>query len=569
MKKRDKKQLLPGIVVAVAIGFLVFLYAPVDLYCSNISEFWFDFGILIRASLGLFVISTVVLSLIYIILWLIHPVLYRIGLAGGFLGLLCTYIQGNFLVKNLPPLDGTSIRWEEYTALRTEDFVLWGVGLVIVVLMYIFLKKDLLSRAVMYLSGGLTLMLLITAVSVVFTSGALEEKVHYQYGADKQFVMSEDQNFVILLLDTVDSRTVAELLPEHPEYNEVFRDFTYFENTVGAYSCTERSVPYILSGDWYENDEPFDDYMKRMYRESPLFRNLQERGYNMELCDSELYMDDDVATMFSNIHHVDFGLSSYTRFAKPLLKLIGFRYAPFDLKKKCTFKTSAFAELIRVENTSEENSCSELDHVFKSQLDIQGITTEDSSKKFKFIHLNGAHVPYIYDKDMNIINEWDGTYEQSTQATLVGAMDYIEQLRNSGAYDNTAIIVMSDHGFNGSLGQSGDATWMRQCALLLIKGRNEHHDTMQISQAPISFEDLQEAYVRLLDGKQSDAVFDWKEGDVRERRFLRYSFLDDSHMQEYMQTGYAFDMDTMVLTGREYNAENCRKNNRTGRKKCE
>ena len=50
---------------------------------------------------------------------------------------------------------------------------------------------------------------------------------------------------------------------------------------------------------------------------------------------------------------------------------------------------------------------------------------------------------------------------------------------------------MSDHGYNGSLGQSGEATWMRQCALLLIKGRNEHHDTMQISQAPISFEDLQ------------------------------------------------------------------------------
>ena len=80
MKKRDKKQLLPGIVVAAAISFLVFLYAPVDLYCSNISEFWFDFGILIRASLGLFLISTVVLLLIYIVLWLIHPVLYRADL---------------------------------------------------------------------------------------------------------------------------------------------------------------------------------------------------------------------------------------------------------------------------------------------------------------------------------------------------------------------------------------------------------------------------------------------------------------------------------------------------------
>ena len=73
---------------------------------------------------------------------------------------------------------------------------------------------------------------------------------------------------------------------------------------------------------------------------------------------------------------------------------------------------------------------------------------------------------------------------------------------------------MSDHGYNGSLGQNGEATWMRQCALLLIKGRNEHHDTMQISQAPISFEDLQEAYTRLLDGKQSTAAFDWTAGGV-------------------------------------------------------
>ena len=170
-------------------------------------------------------------------------------------------------------------------------------------------------------------------------------------------------------------------------------------------------------------------------------------------------------------------------------------------------------------------------------------------------------LPHFFQQQLGIrrsagvggINELDGTYEQSAQATMVGAMDYVEHLRNSEAYDNTVLIVMSDHGYNGSLGQSGEATWMRQCALLLIKGRNEHHDTMQISQAPISFEDLQEAYVRLLDGRRSDEVFDWKEGDARERRFLRYSFLDDDHMQEYIQTGYASDMDTMIPTGREYN----------------
>jgi len=44
-----------------------------------------------------------------------------------------------------------------------------------------------------------------------------------------------------------------------------------------------------------------------------------------------------------------------------------------------------------------------------------------------------------------------------------------------------------------------------------------------------------------LDGQQSEAAFDWKEGDVRERRFLKYSFLDEDHITEYLQTGYAFN----------------------------
>ncbi len=43
-----------------------------------------------------------------------------------------------------------------------EESDLWSVALLIVVLMYVFLKKDLFSRTVLYLSGALTLMLLIT-----------------------------------------------------------------------------------------------------------------------------------------------------------------------------------------------------------------------------------------------------------------------------------------------------------------------------------------------------------------------------------------------------------------------
>ena len=553
MKKRNKKQLLPGIITAVAISFLLFLYAPVDLYCSNISEFWFGFGTLLIAALGIFFLGVAIMIVIYLIAWLIHPILYRIGLAVGLLVLVCTYVQGNFLISNLPPLDGTTIDWDNYTILRTQDLILWGIAAAVVVLLFVLLKKNLFEKTVLYVSGGLTLMLLITMVSVTVTSGALKTKVHYQIGADREFITSQDQNFVIFLLDAVDAREFSELLTENADYYDTFRDFTYFENTVGAYSCTERSVPYILTGEWYENEMDFEEYVNDSYLNSPLFAELKNRGYRTEYYESEIYLNDDIAGLFTNIHRVEFKVSSYVRFVRQELKLIGFRYAPFDLKKKCVFKMAGFNELALADDPVEENSFAGADHEFADLVESYGFTAQDSEKTFKFIHLDGAHVPFIYDDDLNIIDEREGTYAQSVKSSVKTAKKLIEQLQNGNSYDNTIVIIMADHGYNGSLEEMGDAAWMRQCPLFMVKGMDEHHDTMQVSEAPVSFEDLQEAYCRLMDGKQSDEIFDWKEGDTRERRFLWYSFLDEDHMVEYMQTGHAQDMDTMVPTGREYN----------------
>ena len=81
--------------------------------------------------------------------------------------------------------------------------------------------------------------------------------------------------------------------------------------------------------------------------------------------------------------------------------------------------------------------------------------------------------------------------------------------------------------------------------------RDRHYDELQISSAPISQSDYLEAYTRLLDGKQGDAIFDYKEGDARERRFLFYDYDEPTHFYEYMQTGYAGDVDTMYFTGVE------------------
>ena len=552
MKKINLKNWIPGLMVSAAISFLLFLYAPIDLYCANTAEFWFDFSTLFLTALGMFAACFVVLALLYLIAMLIHKYVYRIALAGGLALFLCTYVQGNFMIDRLPPLDGTSIWWGKYDILRKDTLTLWAVVLVLVIVGMIVLKKQKFVNAVMFISGCMTLMLLVTACSTVLTSGALHSKLHLHVSVEEEFEMSEDNNFVIFVLDTADSREFTSLLEEHPEYRETFADFTYFENTTGAYTSTLNAIPFILSGEWYENEGSFQDYLDRVYREAPLWEELKSRDYKIDLYEDDIRAQDEaIVDNFDNIYFTKVTPSSYLELAKQELKLVGFRYAPYDLKRYCVIKEVYFNEL-RVSHPkgSDAKAFTANNITFKDDLAQQGVVTDQSGNHFKFIHLNGAHAPFIYDKDVNDIGVEHGSYRQSMEASITLASQYIQALKESGAYDNTALIVMADHGYNG-IGET-EEDFLRQASLLLIKGRDEQHDTMQISEAPISYEDLQEAYVRLLDGAQSDAVFDWKEGDTRERRFLEYAPGNEKHMVEYLQKGHAQDLTTMVPTGRVF-----------------
>lgn len=552
LKKRNLNNWIPGLLVSAAISFLLFLYAPIDLYCANTEEFWFDFSTLFLTALGMFAVCFAILAVVYLIAMLIHPVMYRLTLAGGLVLFLCTYVQGNFMIDRLPPLDGTSIWWGRYDILRKDTLILWAVVLMVVILGMIVLRKEKFVNVVMFISSCMTLMLLVTACSTVLTSGALHSRLHLHVSVEEEFEMSEDENFVIFVLDTADSREFTSLLEEHPEYREIFADFTYFENTTGAYTSTKNAIPFILSGEWYENEGSFQEYLDRVYKESPLWDELKSRNYRLALYEDDIRAQDEtIIENFDNIYLTRVSPSSYLELAKQELKLVGFRYAPYDLKRYCVIKEVYFNELRVSHPKGSDAKAFTADNIaFKEALDAQGVVMDQTGRRFKFIHLNGAHAPFIYDKDVNDIGVEQGSYRQSMEASITLASRYIQALKESGAYDHTALIIMADHGYNG-VGET-EEDFLRQASLLLIKGRNEKHDTMQVSEAPISYEDLQEAYIRLLDGAQSDAVFDWKEGDTRERRFLEYAPGSEKHMVEYIQKGHAQDMTTMEPTGRVF-----------------
>ncbi len=549
--REQKEELYLGIILTVAVCFMFFIFSPMELYFTNKGEFWFDMYLLLPVMLVVFIIMSCMSILFLFLVNVLSSKWYHILLVFYFIAFICSYIQGNFLVDNLPPLDGSPIDWSKYPMERVKSIILWIVITGIVLLILKVIKRDKFYRAVKYISVCMTLMLMITLISVCITTKGYEKKANLAVSTKNQFEMSEKQNFIILLLDAADSEEFNKMLETHPEYEEIFEDFTYYRNTMGVYSFTKHSIPFIFSGDWYENDEPYDEYLMNVYKNSDFFSKLEAQSYKLGVYEAEMIPADEDYFRFENVLENEKGVTSYLAFARWQIQMTGFRYAPFDLKRICFVNPEAFKNLkippeeysLFIFATSNEQFYNRIQH------DDFSYT---SDKCFKFIHLSGAHVPFKYDADMNIIE--DATYETNMEASMTITKAYLNKLKEGNVYDNSVIIVMADHGYNVNADPlelyTLDHLW-RQNPILFVKGIGEKHE-MRTSDAPVSFVDLQEAFSRLLQGTDSSKIFDWQEGDERQRRYLFYYYKDESPMYEYVQTGMAWERDTFKSTGKEY-----------------
>lgn len=545
-KRRNESKIIynirSGIWLSVATCFMLFFYAPLELLYTNQDEFWFDAYILAPIMFIVFFIVTIVSIAVFALFrkWGKKP--YLIGLTAYFIAFLCTYIQGNFLAGGLPALDGSVVDWNLYTAERVKSVVLWIVVIVLIVIVYRRLNHELFEKIIGGVSICMILMLAVTLGTLAVTNHGFEKKPSMSVTRRGMFEMSQTSNFVILLLDAVDAETLGNMISENQDYQDVFEDFTFYNNVVSAYPYTKHSISYILSGEWYENETEFREYEVEAYKSSPLFARMESEDYEMAVYDAELLLDDGEMGRFVNILPNHRGVTDKWDFARWQILMTGFKYAPYDLKRICTVNPEAFNDL---KITPEgETLFTASNTVFYDEVRYSNVEYT-STKCFKFIHIDGGHLPFRYDENVNIIDESEGTYEGNLRACMTITRDYLNKLKENDVYDNSVIIVMADHGYNG------DSPYGRQNPILFIKGMKEHHDFCE-SDAPISFVDLQEAYQRLLDGKSSDQVFDWKSGDQRERRYLFYEYLKEDNMVEYIQKGLAKDTDAMYKTGNKY-----------------
>lgn len=547
-RKSKKVEMGAFLALNIMLSFMICIYAPLETFCNNKEEFWFDFYTLFPILIFMFILMFITIGIIYLCMRFLNKTLSVIGILFLFFIQISVYIQGNFFVNNLPPLDGTEINWSLYSSENLKTLCLWMFLLLLILVLKKALGIERFFSTIRIISVSLTLILAITITSVFVINKGYTKKTDALISYKNILQMSEKQNFIILLFDAVDAADVSALFESNPEYKEIFRDFTYYPDTMGAYPFTSRSVPFILSGEWFENHESFDTYAEKAYFESPFLRKLKQENFTLGMYGDSLPKDSNSIFQFDNVIECHSTVADYKEFMKLEMQLVGFRYAPFFMKKGCVVTGDDFLK-IRMQKDVGYDAMNfwYSNIVFHGKNASENINIVNDTNCFKFIHLEGAHVPFIYNERVERCDE-ETTYEQSIRACMTIADRYLKKLKESNTYNNSIIIIMSDHGYRWD----SEYSYGRQNPMLLIKGYNESHEMFE-SDKPVSYDYLQTAYDRLLSGASGDKVFDRVAEEDKERRFLMFEYLKENYMTEYMQTGKAQDESTMYQTGLQFN----------------
>lgn len=550
-KIKDKlSDISAGIILSVSVCFMLCVYAPLELFLTNQEEFWFDIKILIFPVALLFAIVTVASIVLFLILRLINKKVYYIGLALAVIALLCSYVQGNFFVSGIPGLDGTEFDWAAYSPERIKSIVLWVVVALIIGLVLFIFKEKIFKKVTLVASICMLLLLSSTLTTLFFTNDLKTNSSRLSITNKNEFQLSTDKNVIMLMVDAVDSQYFDAALKRNPEATENLKDFTDFNNVASGYPYTQLSVPLILTGEWYENKEPFSDYLSKSFTKSPLIKELEKKDYKLGLYDcGDIILDSAThGGEYENLLADTNTYSSMKSMITTIVKMGGIKYAPWDLKKHC-YNLVSLADSICTTNKVEEQHFSWSDPTFWGAIKDTNPITKTNNKCFRFIHIEGAHSPFQYGKDMQKIS--GGNYDKKCDAVVSICDKFISRIKEAGVYDNSAIVILADHGYD----KYEKTRLNRLNPVLYVKGINEKHDKIQTNAAPIAHEDLSASLAKLTDGTASNNIFKYKPGDKRTRRLMYYLWTKEDHVIEYTTDGPANDSSLMKATGKEFNDE--------------
>jgi len=241
------------------------------------------------------------------------------------------------------------------------------------------------------------------------------------------------RNAIILLADTMQSDAFSETLRASDEIKSKYEGFTIYENVSGHFPYTGLSVPAILSGQPYDGERSsIPEYLQQagQQRLDAVFEKNGLRWGRIPLLGLADFLDPTG--------------SSCRRYGAAFDAAM-FRQLPIALRP--SFYADGQMQFERRCSPSIPKQPSALDLDVLRKLS-KSTTADDGPPKFIYVHLWGAHPPASLRSDCQITEPDPAVESYKAQIHCVASRigDYIERLREVGAFEQSLILIIADHG---------------------------------------------------------------------------------------------------------------------------
>lgn len=554
------KRMLPAALISTFAIFTLLVVAPYELVAANTGSLIFRladvWAPIAYAALG---VDLALFAFLMLFRGKAFKLACSIVLAFG----LCCYLQALIMNFALPSADGNPVPWDEYTTVTVESALLWVAvfAAVITFSMKCSWKTQrlapLIAAAMIFIQGA-------GVVSLFLDQQSVQEPTREAGGSgvsymtmDRMFDLAPANNVVAFVLDAVDLQDMNRLLDEHPEEFESFTDFVYFNDVSGSMIPTRYGIPFLLTGELPHKNETFQTYFDERFDRSNFVKDIDDQNYSIGIYSDNIFdAQDKYGQFIDNVHPLEdtYTLQTPENTVGVLWKCALYRDMPWMVKPYFWYYTEEINESAAPREDGNDGSVPYRinDAALYKSLKDRGLKVLDDGSKgaFRFIHMMGAHLPYTLEANGEVA---DGvsTLDEQTLGAFEIVDEYLKDMKDMGVYDNSTVIVTSDHG----VFEWGTELDRETAPIMMVKSANPENPGSPLvrSDVPITHGHFQPTVIQAVGGDWAEygtAALD--EVDNDELRYFLMTDHDgklDHHIVEYVIDGPAYNFDNWKPTG--------------------
>lgn len=507
------------------IAYFLFIHTPLVL-------FWGSLESITSPALSLLPVFLLFSTALFFLL--LFPLLVRIqGFRARYLSFLIIlsvmiWSTASFLMGKHGVLAGFGLKIDGASLSAKIEVLVWVLALMTSILLY----RPIIRVGLQFVAGIFALSIALLIFDA-FYYGNRDIGFRDTGFSERFLTFSERGNVLHIVLDELQSTVLKSYLEDQESLEASFDGFTLFEDAVANYSSTLVSIPSMLSGSLYWNDADVYDYAGEAIDNSVFLMSLRERGFSLDL-----HTIPELCNRITDVACTAIPSGTHLSTALLFMDLSLFRSVPTAVKPLLVKETTWLISGTILKDGHASSRYGLAPSLFKKFVD--GVVVEDVPPSYKFFHSLITHSPQVLDPNCRMKVEIDDASLESRKAELQCALRHIssllEKLKSLGVYDQTLILISSDHGSNLVAGLSSYVSngrkisplhRARAMAPLLVKPIDSRGG-VKVSSAQVSMLDVPNTVLEALAIPAIDVgtdVFSVLETQSRERNFFYYNWL--------------------------------------------